>query len=279
MDQLLDKINQLLAREESLTLLTVIEINPSTSSAIKIGNKRLLSASGEILGSLGDALLDEAVAKEAAYQAGKRDNDTLAISTDKFQAPENAAFAASVAAGRAPLARVLIEVVRSQPRLFICGAGHIARALAQFGLILGFRAIILDDRAEFANRAYFPDARIELIAEPFETAVKQIKVTANTAIVIVTRGHKHDEDCLRQLLASPAQYIGMIGSRRRVGVVREKLLAEGFISDQLDRIYAPIGLNIGARSPEEIALAILAEIVLVRNRGKDHLNCTPLSKH
>ena len=98
------------------------------------------------------------------------------------------------------------------------------------------------------------------------------------AIVIVTRGHKHDEDCLRLLLDSPSNYIGMIGSRRRVTVVKERLQNEGFSEAQLSKLYAPIGLDIGAKTPEEIALTILAEIVLVRNRGRDVLDSNPLSR-
>jgi xanthine dehydrogenase accessory factor len=118
---------------------------------------------------------------------------------------------------------------------------------------------------------------VELHALPFEQAIARIKVTENMAVVIVTRGHKHDEDCLRLLLNTPAQYIGMIGSRRRVAVVFEKLESEGFTGEQIDRIYAPIGLDIGARTPEEIALAILSEIILIRNRGKEKDDSGPLS--
>jgi xanthine dehydrogenase accessory factor len=271
MNDLLEEMTQALAKGETVTLMTVIETG---HSAVSVGNKRLIYADGRRVGSLGNPLLDAAVDREALYHASRQRADTLTLWSEKFLSPEAAVLVQS----ESIRARILFETIRPQPCLLICGAGHIGRALAQIGLILGFRAVVIDDRAEFASRAYFPDTHIELRAQPFVEAVQQIRVTDNTSIVIVTRGHKHDEDCLRLLLDSSAQYIGMIGSRRRVAVVIEKLQGEGFSKEQLGRIYAPIGLDIGARTPEEIALTILAEIILIRNRGKDQTDCRPLSR-
>ena len=271
MNDLLKELTEALAKGETVTLTTVIDTgNP----AVTVGSKRLIHADGRRVGSLGNSLLDAAADWEAHYQASRQRNDTFTLLSEKFLSPE----AAAIVQSGSIRARILFEILRPQPCLLICGAGHIGRALTQIGQILGFRAVVIDDRAEFASRAYFPDPQVELRAQPFEEAVQQVRVTDNTSIIIVTRGHKHDEDCLRLLLDSPAQYIGMIGSRRRVAVVIEKLQGEGFSKEQLGRIYAPIGLDIGARTPEEIALTILAEIILIRNRGKEQTDCRPLSR-
>jgi xanthine dehydrogenase accessory factor len=126
---------------------------------------------------------------------------------------------------------------------------------------------VIDDRERFASRERFPDAD-EVIAAPFEEAIDRQTITPWTYLVLVTRGHEHDEATLRRVVGSPAPYIGMIGSRRRVMVVFQRLAAADVPSHFLDRIYAPIGLDIGGRWPEEIALAIMAEIVKVRRGGR-----------
>ena len=140
-------------------------------------------------------------------------------------------------------------------------------AVAQAGLFLGFRVTVIDDRAEFVARERFPDERIHLIADDFVAALQSLKITPASHLVIVTRGHKHDEICLHEVMNKPARYIGMIGSRRRTTTIRAHLKREGVRDELLRRVYAPIGLDIGAQTPEEIALAILAEIVMIRRGG------------
>ncbi|HEX2187226.1 MAG TPA: XdhC family protein, partial [Chloroflexota bacterium] len=126
---------------------------------------------------------------------------------------------------------------------------------------------VIDDRARFASRERFPEAE-EVLVAPFQEAIAQQTITPWTYLVLVTRGHEHDEATLRRVVGSPAPYIGMIGSRRRVLLVFQRLTAAAVPDEFLDRIYAPIGLDIGARWPEEIALAIMAEIVKVRRGGR-----------
>lgn len=277
MDILFSHISQALKNDEEVILLTLVEVSEEAASTnLIVGKKRLLLSDGDSVDSLGNEVLDLAVDKEVLFH--KQKINTLSLWTDKFLSPENATFVEDVKNKISPKVRITIEIIRPQPCLLICGAGHIARALTQLGIILGFRAIVIDDRAEFANRDYFPHPSTELRAEAFEQAIKSINISSNMSLVIVTRGHKYDEDCLRLLLGSKANYIGMIGSRRRVTVVKEKLLAEGFSLEHLSKMYAPIGLDIAAKTPEEIALTILAEIVLVRNRGKDVVSCYPLSR-
>ncbi|MCS6807166.1 MAG: XdhC family protein [Acidobacteriota bacterium] len=161
---------------------------------------------------------------------------------------------------------VMIEPVRRRPELIICGAGHIGQALAPMACLLDFEVIVIDDRADYASPELFPDG-VRLIAQPYAEALASLNVTPSTSIVVVTRGHKHDESCLRIVLNTPAHYIGMIGSRKRVITVFRRLLDEGYSREAIGRVHAPIGLDIGARTPAEIAVAILAEIILNKYGG------------
>jgi len=162
---------------------------------------------------------------------------------------------------------VAIEPHLPQPHLVILGAGHIGTALARLARLLRFAVTVIDDRALFANRERFPDAD-QVIVGDFAAELGRLQITPWTYVVLVTRGHEHDETSLQQIVDSPAPYIGMIGSRRRVLLVFRHLEELGIPAEKLDRVYAPIGLDIGARTPEEIALAIMAEIVKVRRGGR-----------
>ena len=163
--------------------------------------------------------------------------------------------------------RLLFEIARPPLELIVCGGGHVGLAVAQAGLFLGFRVTVIDDRAEFVARERFPDERIHLLVDDFVVALQSLKITPASHLVIVTRGHKHDEICLHEVINKPARYIGMIGSRRRTTTIRAHLKREGVSDESLRRVYAPIGLDIGAQTPEEIALAILAEIIMIRRGG------------
>ena len=163
---------------------------------------------------------------------------------------------------------VYVEVQRSLPELVIVGAGHIARPLCQIGSMIGFRVTVIDDRSEFADERWFPDADRVLVVdynEPFE----RVEVRSDSFIVLVTRGHKYDYDCIQQLLSTKSRpaYLGMIGSRRRVRAAFEALVGDGVDPERLADVHAPIGLDIAAETPEEIALAIAAELVAVRRGG------------
>jgi xanthine dehydrogenase accessory factor len=133
--------------------------------------------------------------------------------------------------------------------------------------MLDFKITVIDDRPEFSSREKFPDPGVRLITGDFTEALRSLKITQASHLVIVTRGHRHDEICLREVIEKPARYIGMIGSRRRSTTIREHLRREGVGAEHLRRVHSPIGLDIGAITPEEIALAILAEIILARRGG------------
>ncbi len=162
--------------------------------------------------------------------------------------------------------RVYIDPIVPTPRLIIVGAGHTAQPLTQFGAMLEFETWVVDDRADYASTERFPMAD-RVVAAPMDEFLSSLPIDPATYIVLVTRAHRFDEEALRQVLGSPAPYIGMIGSRRRVHIVRQTLLAEGYAAEAFRNVYAPIGLDIGSRTPAEIALAIAAEIVNVRRDG------------
>jgi xanthine dehydrogenase accessory factor len=157
--------------------------------------------------------------------------------------------------------RAVVELVRDKLHVVIFGAGHVGQAVALMGAILGYRVTVIDDRKEFASRKRLRDPAINLVVSDYKLASEELALTSNAAVVIVTRGHQHDEICLRSVLRSKARYIGMIGSKRRVLAVFDRLNRDGFSRDELMRVHAPIGLRIGARSPQEIAVSILAEII------------------
>lgn len=170
---------------------------------------------------------------------------------------------------------VYIEAGCSPMKLVIAGAGHIGWNLARMAGLLGFEVTVLDDRPSFANRERFPDAD-NVIAGDFVETLSGMPIDDHTSIVLVTRGHRHDEACLKAVLRSSAAYIGMIGSRRRVRTVLSRLMSDGFTEAEVARVRAPIGLDIGAESPAEIALSILAEIIAV-SRGATGRSLTDLN--
>ena len=160
---------------------------------------------------------------------------------------------------------LFLEPVIPFPRLVIAGAGHIGRALAHLGNLLGFEVMVVDERADYANPDKIPDAD-QVLAEDIGHAMQSLKKTADTYIVIVTRGHKNDADALRSCIGSGVAYIGMIGSKKKIALMRRNFLEEGWASpDQWDSVYAPIGLDIHSESVQEIAVSIAAQLIAVRN--------------
>lgn len=155
-----------------------------------------------------------------------------------------------------------LELHEPTPELVVVGGGHIARPLTSVGVLLGFRVTVADDRPEFVTPERFPDAH-RLVVVDFSDPFASIPLGALTHLVLVTRGHKYDFECLRQVVRSPAspRYVGMIGSRRRVRATFEQLLAEGIPRERLAEIRAPVGMDLGAETPEEIAISVAAQLV------------------
>jgi xanthine dehydrogenase accessory factor len=147
---------------------------------------------------------------------------------------------------------------------YIYGAGHVGKEITKIAGYVGFSTVILDDRPEFANRDRFPEADKIIVLENFQNAFKNYNREESNYIIIVTRGHSGDYDVLKQALAQDCEYIGMIGSRKKIAVVYEQLKADGFKEEDLAKVHAPIGLDILAETPEEIAISVIAEMIKVR---------------
>ena len=169
--------------------------------------------------------------------------------------------------GELPVVRnnVLIERITTPPHLILCGGGHVSVAVARIAKMIGFHITVIDERAEFANTERFPDAD-EIINLPFVDALAQIN-EQNAYYVIVTRGHQYDRFCLETILKKNYVYCGMIGSRSKIEVVYDALKKQGFSEEQLASVHAPIGLRIGANTPEEIAVCIVGEMIEVKNKA------------
>ena len=203
-------------------------------------------------GSLGDAELDDAVIRVLrAFLRGS--------------ATETGLLTVDTAQGEVEL---YVEARLPPPELIIVGAGHVARPLAQVADIVGFRVTVLDDRPGFATSERFPVA-VRVLTVDFDRPFRDVNIGRHSHIILVTRGHRYDYACLTAALSSPdtPAYIGMIGSRRRVRATYLQLVDDGFDAARLSSIHAPIGLDVGAETPEEIAVAVAAELVLVRRGG------------
>ena len=203
-------------------------------------HKFALLPDGVLVGSTGDANVD-AVVRELAEQYGAGEEPHLV--EEPF--------------------RVCIQPLCSPPSLYIFGAGHIAVPVAQLAELVGFRTTVIDDRREFADARRFPQADLVLTATPDE-AFDELPIGEGAYVVSITRGHQLDEEVVAHALRTPARYIGMIGSKRKVKAIRQRLRDRDFDETDIARLHAPIGVDIGAETVEEIALSIVAELVAVR---------------
>lgn len=158
---------------------------------------------------------------------------------------------------------LFVEPVLSDPKLYIFGGGHVSLELVPLADRVGFKVVVIDDREEYADPDHFPEAD-QVYQFPFEGVINRFAVSESSYLVIVTHGHKHDKTVLEQALKTSAKYIGMIGSRRKIKIIYDKLLEEGYSAKDLERVYSPIGLDIGAETPQEIAVSIVAELIRIR---------------
>ncbi len=164
---------------------------------------------------------------------------------------------------------VFLEPILPLQQLVIAGAGHIGQALSHLGSLLDFEVTVIDDRPEFANKERLPDAD-NIIVDEVEKAVRNFPISPDTYLVIVTRGHHHDAEALRPCISSKAAYVGMIGSTRKIKLMREKFIEQGWATpEEFDHVHAPIGIDIQSKTVEEIAVSIVAQLALVRSQIKN----------
>ncbi len=165
----------------------------------------------------------------------------------------------------------IIEPSQTRDTIYIFGAGHVGLQLAKMAHLTEFRTVVVDDRSEFANRERFKNAHSVIVAEDFAKVVDTLNIDANAYIVITTRGHLHDQTVLEAVIKTCAPYIGMIGSRRKRDQIYTNLRNKGISKTSLEQIYSPVGLNINAETPAEIAVSIIGEIIQVRAGRNDHV--------
>jgi xanthine dehydrogenase accessory factor len=254
MTDIYQEIVRIKEKGEEAALVTIVSATGSTPR--EEGAKMLVKPDGTIIGTIGGGNLEAQVINEAVGVIKQGKPKRLHMSLTAKEAEE----AGMICGGDL---EVFIEPILTAPTMYIFGGGHISLPLAQMGKLLGFKIAIIDDRAEFASTKRFPEAEM-VLAGDFSKAFSKLKIDKTSYIVIVTRGHQNDELVLEWAVGTPAQYIGMIGSQTKVKTVFSHLLAKGVSKGRLDSVYSPIGLEIGAQTPEEIAVSILAEIIKVR---------------
>ena len=243
-----------LRRGEAVALVTIVRAKGSTPQ--RTGAKMLVFADGRTLGTIGGGCYEN----EALWKA--RDALTTGRSAllhfelnDDF-AQENGL----VCGGQMD---IHIDPLAPTPRLYVIGAGHVGHHLARVAHDSGFRVHVVDDREKFANHERFPAAE-EIVVAPIPEWLHGADIPASAYVAVVTRGHQHDLEALRALAARDLRYLGLIGSRAKVARIYDALAAEGMPAECLERIRAPIGLEIGAVTPAEIAISIVAELIAVR---------------
>ena len=239
-------------------LVTVVSTRGSTPQ--KAGARMLVHGDGRIVGTIGGGCLEAEMTRRAR----------LAIADRKAQlasydlTPDEAGEDGLVCGGRM---QVFIEPVEGTPVLCLFGAGHVAQPLSRMASACGFRVELADDRAKFANAERFPEADL-IVVDDFPEAAAKMTLGPNTWAVVVTRGHQGDAVALESVLQRDLRFVGLLGSRTKIVHIFAALLERGVSRERLGRVHAPLGLEIGAQTPEEIAVSILAEMIAVR-RGVD----------
>ncbi len=225
--------------------------------------KMLVRDDGSIAGTIGGGCVEADV-----WQAAREVMEQEKPRTLSFNLNQNPKYDTGLVCGGT--LEVFIEPVLPISVLYLFGAGHVALNVYKVARVAGFDVVIVDDRKSYANPERFPDAR-QILADEFDRAMTQLAPGESAFIVIVTRGHRDDMRVLRWAVNTPARYIGMIGSRRKVVSIYRELQNEGLPGEKLERVHAPIGLDIGAVTPEEIAVAIVAEMIAFRRHAKTAL--------
>jgi xanthine dehydrogenase accessory factor len=253
---LFEEVVRLRRLGQKCALATIVEVNgsiPSYESA-----KMLVREDGSMTGTIGGGCVEAEVWNAA--------RDVIASEKPKrltFNLGQDAAYDNGLICGGQ--LEVFVEPVVPQPRAFIFGAGHISKSLSKVAGIAGFDTVVVDNREAFANRERFPEAS-EIHAAEYEEVFPRLDITSSSYLIIVTRGHRDDMRVLRWAVTTPARYIAMIGSKRKVIAVVRELESAGVPRAAFDRLFAPMGLEVGAITPEEIAVAVVAEMIGVRRQ-------------
>ncbi|MBA3272231.1 MAG: XdhC family protein [Acidobacteria bacterium] len=251
-------LGEALKHGEEVALVTIVAANGSTPQ--RVGAKMLVYADGRVLGTIGGGCYEN----EALWKAREALTTRKAVTVKYELADDFAAESGLICGGQM---EVFIEPIEASPAVYIFGAGHVGQYVGRVAHDAGFRVHVVDDREKFANRDRFPNAG-EIVVDDIPTWLANTVLPTSSYAVVVTRGHRHDLDALRALAPRRLRYLGLIGSRAKVKRLYDVLAEDGAVTiEQLERVHAPIGLDIGAVTPQEIAVSIVAELIAVR-RGK-----------
>jgi len=253
------RINSLLENGRQAALVTIV--NATKGTPRKIGTKMLVEPDGSILGTVGGGGFEKQLINEAVEVCKK--GEPVILNRDLNVSPGGVG---AVCGGQVS---IFIDPILKSSKMFIFGAGHVGKAIAELAGFLDFRINVIDSRTEWANEENYPGCKL-WTGNEVETA-KTLKIDKNSYVIILTRSWKLDEEILKALIKKEYAYLGLIGSDNKIRTHREHLMNEGFEESDFSRIYAPIGIPIGAYSPHEIAISILAEIIAVKKQVRDQL--------
>ncbi len=249
-----DEIVRLRKTGQKCAVATIVQVNgsiPSYESA-----KLLVREDGSMIGTVGGGCVEAEV-----WNAAREVIESEKPKHLNFSLGQDAAYDNGLICGGQ--LNIFVEPVIPQPRAFIFGGGHVSKSLSKVANLAGFATSIIDDREAFANRERFPEAEA-VYADEYEKVFPQLAITSSSYLIIVTRGHRDDMRVLQWAVTTPARYIAMIGSKRKTISVVKQLEKEGMPREAFEKIFAPMGLEIGAESPEEIAISVVAEMIAIR---------------
>ncbi len=261
MEDIYKKLPELISRNAKLALATVIMASGSTPG--DVGVKMAILPDGTTHGTVGGGKLEYLVTRDAV-EALK--NNASAIKEYELKPEEGSKENSGIGMECGGKVTVFIEVLSKGQRLLILGGGHIGLELYRMATLAGFSVVVVDDRPEFVSKGRFPEAEQLLNCAVDDPRVAEL-VDRDTYIVVITHEHKQDKMAVKSLLDLDYKYLGMIGSKRKVKTTLDALKSEGISEERLKNVYSPIGLDIKARSPAEIAVSILAEIIFIKNTG------------
>lgn len=247
-------IQTALKQGERVAVATVVKTIGAAPCGV--GAKMLVRADGSVTGSFSGAKVDAQVAHEATRLIGERQSQLIHVHLDPDQAVGSCGGTLEL----------FVEVLYPEPRLILAGAGYVAQALARLAATLDFRIVVVDDRRDLADPHSFGD-NVELTFGDIPQTIRELEPDEASWIVIVTRGHHLDKHALHAALETQARYIGMIGSPGKIKNIFRDLLKDGFSRERLAEVHTPIGLDLGAETPGEIALSIAAEMLMIRKHG------------
>ena len=253
-EEVFKAVTETLSRGDSAALVTIIRTEGSTPQ--RVGAKMLVFADGRIVGTIGGGCYEN-----DAFWKARKSLETRRSQVVRYELADDIAEESGLICGGQM--EVYIEPLDAAAHLYLIGAGHVSYHLAQAAAQVNFKIHVIDDREKFANQERFPDAA-EIAVDDIPSWLTTATFPNNAYVVILTRGHTHDLDALRALVPRDLRYLGLIGSRAKVARLYAALQEESVSLDTLTTVHAPVGLDIGAVSPQEIAISILAELIAVK---------------